>query len=102
MPVPTPMVIRLYDNEDNFKEYTRSFVPWKLMKLAVTIAKNLNVENMGEKDVDALAAMVVEVFGNQFSIEDLNEGADMSEMIAVLNTIVSKAKGSNSNPTKPG
>jgi len=100
---PTPMVIRLYDDDNEFKEYTRLFVPWKLLKMAVTLAKELNLdpENMTEKDVDALSGLVVEVFGNQFSIDDVNEKADVSDMISVLHTIIAKATG-NANPTPPG
>lgn len=99
---PTPMVIRLYDVENEYDEYTRLFVPWKLLKVAVRLSKELTLDpdNISEEDADALASLVVEVFGNQFSIEDLNEKADIADMISVLNTIVSKATGSN--PTLPG
>lgn len=102
MTVPTPMVIRLYDKDNEFVEFTRLFVPWKLLKVAVNLSKTIstNPENTTEEDVNALASLVVEVFGNQFSIEDLNEKADISDMISVLQTIVSKATGSN--PTFPG
>jgi len=77
-------------------------VPWKLLKVAVRLSKELTLDpnNISEEDADALASLVVEVFGNQFSIDDLNEKADIADMISVLNTIVSKATGSN--PTLPG
>jgi hypothetical protein len=102
MAVPTPMVIRLYDVENEYEEFTRLFVPWKLLKVAVRLSKELTLDpdNISEEDADALASLVVEVFGNQFTIEDLNEKADISDMISVLQTIVSKATGSN--PTLPG
>jgi hypothetical protein len=102
MASPTPMVIRLYDVENEYEEFTRLFVPWKLLKVAVRLSKELTLDpnNISEEDADALASLVVEVFGNQFSIDDLNEKADIADMISVLNTIVSKATGSN--PTLPG
>jgi len=100
---PTPMVIRLYDDDNEYKEFTRLFVPWKLLKLSVRLAKELNLDpdNMTEEDIDALSGLVVEVFGNQFSIEDVNNKADVSDMISVLHTIIAKATG-NANPTLPG
>lgn len=102
MASPTPMVIRLYDEENEYEEFTRLFVPWKLLKIAVRLTKELTLDpdNISEEDADALASLVVEVFGNQFSIDDLNEKADIADMISVLKTIVSKASGSN--PTLPG
>jgi len=53
--------------------------------------------------VDALAALVVEAFGGQFTVDQLNDGADIGEMLTVLNLIVSKARtGMGGNPTPPG
>lgn len=101
----TPLRITLYDPETNEERetHTRMFVPWKLLKVAVRLSKNLNVNNITEDDADALAGLVVEAFGNKFSIEDLNEGADVSEMITVMNQIIGKARGSIAgNPTQPG
>ena len=99
----TPMVIHLY-GEDNevTKTVTRSFVPWKLLKEAVKIASHLKPDEMGDEDVDALAGLVVAIFGDQFTVEELNNSADISEMIAVLNQIVSKASSGMANPIQPG
>ena len=104
MSLATPMVITLYDPEtDEIKAtYSRMFVPWKLLKLAVRLAKTLDAQNMTEEDVDSLAGLVVEVFGNRFSIQDLSDGADVGEMMTVLNTIIAKARGAMPNPTPPG
>jgi len=100
----TSMEITLYDPETNevVATHTRMFVPWKLLKAAVRLAKNLDPENMTEEDADQLAALVVETFGNKFSIQDLNNGADLAEMVSVLNTIIAKASGGIGNPTRPG
>lgn len=99
----TPMIIHFYgqDNEVE-KQFTRSFVPWKLLKEAVRISKTLDQENLGEKDVDELAGLVVAVFGDQFTVEEVNNQADVAEMVAVLNQIVATAGGGLENPTKPG
>lgn len=102
-----PIRITLYDPETNEEKatYTRMFVPWKLLKVSVRLAKDLDPTNITEEDTDALAGMVVEVFGNKFSIDDLNEGADIGEMITVMNTIIGKARGGMSAanpPTPPG
>ena len=53
--------------------------------------------------LDALAALVVEAFSGQFTVDQLNNGTDIGEMLAVLNLIVSKARtGMGGNPTPPG
>lgn len=100
----TAMRITLYGEDDEVKAtYSRSFVPWRLLKQAIKLQKTLSKTDgteVSEDDLDSLASLVVESFGNQFSIEDLNDGADVTEMMTVLITIVNKARGTL-NPTLP-
>jgi len=100
----TPLTITLYDeNDEIIATYSRAFVPWRILKAAVRMAKNFDVNNMDEEDIDALSALVVETFGNKFSVEDLNNGADVTEMVAILQMIINKARGLlPSNPIPPG
>ena len=84
------------------KSYSQMFVPWKLLKVALKLVKHMDADNMTDADVDELAGLVCETFGNRFSVEDLNNGADMEEMMGVLNTIITKASGAMANPMRPG
>ncbi len=96
----TPMTITLYAEDNEVKAtYTRTFVPWRLLKMAVRLVKRLNLNDLSEEDIDLLSALVIDVFGNQFSVEDLDNGADVTDMVSVLTTIMNKASGLN--PTKP-
>lgn len=97
-----PMVVHLY-GEDNevLKTFTRSFVPWKMLKKAVKLSKEVNFEDLKAEDVDQIAGLVVEVFSDQFSLEDLDNGADVGEMLAVIENIVARANGVSLNPTPP-
>ena len=104
MTTGTPLTITLYGADDEIeKTYSRIVVPWGILKRAVRLSKELDLENMDETGVDALAGLVVEAFGNQFSIAELDEKADVSDMISVITIIVNKANGimPTSNPTKP-
>ena len=97
------LVITLYDSETNevVKEYTRTFVPWKLLKRAVKLSKSIGVfdsDNMSEDVIDELAALVVDTFGNQFSVDELSNGADIGEMMTVLTGIMASAQGISPNP----
>jgi hypothetical protein len=98
--------ITLYDPETNEEKatFTRMFVPWKLLKAAVRLSQELKGNELSEADADALAGLVVEAFGNKFSIEDLNEGSDIGEMITVMNQIIGRASGAvaGNPPTPPG
>ncbi len=99
----SPMQITLYDPETNEekKTFIRTFVPWKLLKKAVKLSETVNFDALKEEDVDQIAMLVVDTFGGQFTLDELNEGADLGEMVSVLESIVSRAKGISLNPTPP-
>lgn len=90
----TPVSITLYGEGDEIiSTHTRMFIPWRMLKAAVAISESMNMQAPTADDMDKLAGLVVEVFGGQFSVADLNEHADISEMIAVIQQIISKARG---------
>jgi hypothetical protein len=101
------LVITLYDPETNevIKEYTRTFVPWKLLKRAVKLSKSIeafSADTLSEEVIDELAALVVDTFGSQFSVDQLSDGADIGEMMTVLTGIMASAQGTVPNPPPPG
>lgn len=100
----TPMTIRIYDATDNYTEHNRAFVPWGILKAAIRLYKKVgkkSEEDISEEDLDAIAALVVEAFGNKFSISDLDQGCDVSEVLAVFYNIVARAQGTRPNGLPP-
>lgn len=88
------MQITLYGDDNEPREtYSRLFVPWKLLKRAISLAENMKDGKLTDESIDDLAGLVVDVFGNKFTVEDLNQGADVGEMMAVLTAIVGRASG---------
>jgi len=98
----TPMVIHLYDkNDEEIAVFSRSFIPWKVLKKAVKLIKQIDLEELKEEDIDLIAGLITEVFGDQFTVEQLDEGADLGEMIAVLQNVIARTNGISLNPTPP-
>lgn len=98
-----PIELVIYDENDEPKvTHRRLIVPWGLLKRAIRLSKDIHsdTDDMTEEDVDALNAFVVEFFGGKFTIEELENGADLEEVLAVFNQIVAKARGTL-NPTFP-
>jgi hypothetical protein len=87
----TPISITLYDgNDEEIETYERSRIPWGILKKALKF-KGINVKNADEAFIDDLANFVVEAFGNRFTLEDLDKGADITDMFTVLQALVSRA-----------
>jgi hypothetical protein len=97
----TPLKITIYGaNDAENKEYSRSTIAWGILKKAIALTKSIDAESASVEDIDAIASLVVDAFGGQFSIQDLDKGADIGEMMAVLQSIVARAGALvNANPT---
>lgn len=90
-------------NNEIVKTLERVFIPWKILKKAVSLSENLDTENMSEKDVDSLAEIVLTVFEDQVTLEELDNGADLDDMLSVVTQIVTIAsnKIKQANPIPP-
>lgn len=101
----TPIVLHLYDpkTEEITRTCTRNFVPWKMLKKAIRLQRQFHgkpSEQFEETDIDALSQYIIEVFGQDLTIEQLDEQSDVSEMMAVIKSVVSRARGVM-DPTLP-
>lgn len=101
----TPIVLNLYDRESNeiIKTYSQVFVPWKQLKASIRLNKRLGnkpLDQLEEEDIDALTSFVLGIFPSDLTVEMLDEHADLSEMMAVMQNISSRARGVM-DPTSP-
>lgn len=101
----TPIVLDLYDeNNEKVKTCTRTFVPWKMLKKAVALNKAIgqkDANSFEESDMDALTNYIMELFSGQgLTIALLDEGADVQDMMNVIKSVMSYARGIM-DPTLP-
>ena len=90
MPI-SPMVLHFYNNENEAeKTYTRTFVPWKILKEAVKL-QGIKEDAITAEQVDEINSLIVSIFGGQFTKEDLEEKADLGECLAVIQTVLTAA-----------
>src|SRR4030042_3108748 len=88
MPVAAPLKITLYNPEtiEPIGEYICNFVPLKFLKLALRLSSStINI------NTDALSGLIVELFGRQFSVDELMRHSEESDRIAVLQAIMNRA-----------
>jgi hypothetical protein len=100
-----PLILNLYDeSNEKVKTCTRTFVPWKMLKKAVRLYKSIGgkkIEEFEEADMDALTTYIMEVFsGQNLTIEILDEQSDIGEMMNVVKTVMTHARGVM-DPTLP-
>lgn len=87
----SPIEITLYDeNDEPVKTYTRTKIKWGMFKKALSL-QNLDDKNMSDEDFGKISGFVCELFGNQFSKKQLEDGADVSEIFAVFQSVFARA-----------
>jgi hypothetical protein len=101
----TPIVLNLYDKETSelIATHTAIFIPWKLLKMGIRLNKKIGDKPIGDledADIDELTNYIRAIFPEKLTLEDLDEHADINEMMTVMQSVISKAKGIM-DPTLP-
>jgi hypothetical protein len=91
--------LTLYDNNDEvIKTYQKSVIKWGLMKKAIRLGKGMSDEDFGEADFDKISEFVCELFDNQFTLQELENGADVAEVFTAFKAVINKAQSMNISP----
>ena len=115
-----PIKITLYGTDNEVVgEFERAVIPWGLLKRAIRLSETINAANepqaepepsdwigrfkrwlhrndrqvSGEEQMmNLIAEFVVDVFGGRFTVQQLDEGAEIGEMMSVLQAIITRAQ----------
>ena len=118
-----PIKLTLYDADDvEIATYERSRIPWGILKKAIALQTKVKQAETKEearqwwqiwkKDEEtstedaqilAISQFVVELFEKKFTVRQLEEGADVSEVMAVFRAVLARANHAvgQVNPQKP-
>ena len=111
MPI-TPIKLTLYNPETNEveREFSRAFVPTGNFTEMVKLLPLMDLKNPQIVDPDtaeSIYALISELFGGQITIDQIKQGTDLNEFLALFETIVARVKTetparAEPNPTLPG
>jgi len=85
------------------KEFVQEFIPARMFRKTMEIQAKLG-KGFNEKDLDSTVSFMVDVFGNQFTIDQFYDGLDarnlVKTVVGIINEIVegsSEAVGADAN-----
>lgn len=119
-----PIKLTLYDANDVPAEtYERSRIPWGILKKAIALQTKVKQADTKEEvkqwwqlwkkdesksiedaQILAISQFVVELFEKKFTVRQLEEGADVAEVMSVFRAVLARANQAASgqvNPPKP-
>ena len=89
-----PIEITLYDeNDEPIKTYSLSVVRWGLLKQAIKLSKSMNQKEaeIEEDAMDGITSFVCRLFGDKFTPKQLDDGADIAEIMSAFRAVVNRA-----------
>jgi len=91
-----PICLDFYDeNNEIIAQHKCYIVKWKTLKKAIQLSK---FKEDDEGFVDAVSNLVCELYGNKFTLEELENGADKDQVMTVLQEILKTGNNQNPNP----
>lgn len=94
--------IKIYGaNDEVLQTFSRRRIPWGVLKRAIRMASDLDEANITGENLDDIAGLISEAFGGAVTVEQLNQGGDIAEMIAAIQTIINKASATVPNQFPP-
>jgi hypothetical protein len=109
-PSAQPIKLTFYNPEDGEieHEYATCIIPWGILKRAMRFAKrfgsgagNLDIADLTDADIDEISGLVVDLFGDRFTMQDLANKTELTEVITVMQQIFTRAGANITNFTKP-
>lgn len=75
------------------KSYTASFISARMLRRTIELSKQVNFSDISPEELDTLVNFVVEVYGKQFTVDDVYDGLSSSELMSVLTTCLNGVAG---------
>jgi hypothetical protein len=90
MPLGAAIELTLYDDDDAvISTYHRARIPMMFAERAMELGPQL--ETPGPDQIKAMYQLIVEFFGDKFTVDQLRKGADLGELYAVVYAIMARA-----------
>ena len=107
MAIGTPIILTLYGpNDEVVSTHSRAIITTRFLERAIELSETMMEMGQSREVLVALDQLLVDFFSGQFTLDQIADGGDFSEKMAVLNAILSKAGAvfgpTPANPTKPG
>jgi len=81
------------------KTYTAGFISARMVRRTIEVSKEVNFESISPEELDKLMDYIVELFGNQFSRDELYDGLASKDLIPTITKCINEVVGEVSSVT---
>lgn len=91
-------IILKIDKKD--KTYTARFISARMVRRTIEVSNGINFESITPEELDKFVDYIVELFGNQFTRDDVYDCLSSKELIPTITKCINEVVGQMSDATK--
>ncbi|PRR78440.1 MULTISPECIES: phage tail assembly chaperone G [Clostridium] len=90
-------IILKKDKKD--KTYTTGFISARMVRRTIEVSQGVDFDNISPEELDKLIDYIVELFGNQFTRDDVYDGLQSKDLIPTITKCINEVVGEMSEVT---
>lgn len=81
------------------KTYTAGFISARMVRRTIEVSNGINFENLKAEELDTLVDYIVELFGSQFTRDDVYDGLASKELLSTIMNCINEVVGGMTEST---
>ncbi len=91
-------IILKKDKKD--KAYTTGFISARMVRRTIEVSQGVDFDNISPEELDKLIDYIVELFGNQFTRDDVYDGLQSKDLIPTITKCINEVVGEMTEVTE--
>jgi hypothetical protein len=75
------------------KTYTAGFISARMVRKTIAVSQEINFDNISPEELDKLMDYIVELFGSQFTRDELYDGLGSKDLIPTITRCINEVVG---------
>lgn len=84
------LTLRLEGQE---KVFTLDFISARMLRRTIEISKTVNFSDISAEELDTMVGYLVQLYGNQFSVDEVYDGLSATELVPTLVRCIQEVVG---------
>ena len=81
------------------KAYTTCFISARMVRRTIEVSQGVDFDNISPEELDKLIDYIVELFGSQFTRDDVYDGLQSKDLIPTITKCINEVVGEMSEVT---
>lgn len=81
------------------KAYITGFISARMVRRTIEVSQGVDFDNISPEELDKLIDYIVELFGNQFTRDDVYDGLQSKDLIPTITKCINEVVGEMSEVT---